>query len=405
MNRQQFLKKSLITGLGLSAISPLEAMALEASKNVVSMPPSGVKIKAIKTYIHPTACYVKVETDSGLSGWGEADHDHTPIVAKAIREVGAEYLIGEDPFNSEYLWNQIFYLGEDLGTNGIATGALAGIDNALWDLKGKLTNQPVHKLLGSNKVEKIKVYGSFGRGERNKIKTPEECGKIAAGFVEKGYDTVKLRMQIRIQNRNPEPDPTVAYVAAVRKAIGDQTTLFIDFNNGYTPGKAIELILKIYEKYNVQIVEEPVSYKDYDGLRQCVEASPIRIAAGEHEFNRYEIRDLITIGKADVINLDVIKGGGISEMKKAATLVQAFEREVMCHNARPTLATAATLQLAGSIYNAARIQEHGGERPELKQWECFNSRFKFENGYLYLPEGPGLGLEVNEKAMEKYLVS
>jgi L-alanine-DL-glutamate epimerase-like enolase superfamily enzyme len=401
MNRSQFLKGGLAGSLGLGVL-PLQTLAQTSKEKTLK---GVIKITAVKTYVHPTACFVKIETDAGISGWGEGDHDHIPIVAKAIRDVGAKYLIGEDPFNSEYLWNHIFYLGEDLGTNGIATGALAGIDNALWDLKGRLLNQPVHKLLGSNKVDKIKVYGSFGRGERNKIKTPDECAKIAADFVAKGYDTIKLRMQIRIQNRNPEPEPTVQYVEAVRKAIGDNVTLFVDFNNGYTPGKAVELILKIYEKYNVNIVEEPVSYKDYDGLRQCVEASPIRIAAGEHEFNRYEVRDLITQGKADVINLDLIKGGGISEMKKAATLVQAFEREVMCHNARPTLATAATIQLAASIYNAARIQEHGGERPELNQWACFHNKFKFENGYLYLPERPGLGLEVNEKEMNKYLAT
>jgi len=403
MNRNSFLK---LAGLGsFAAITPTNTLLSNEYGNKKKLTAkTDIKVTAVKTYVHPTACFVKIETDAGISGWGEADHDHTQIVAKAIREVGAKYVIGKDPFDSEYIWNNIFYLGEDLGTNGVATGALAGIDNALWDLKGKITGLPVHKLLGSNNVEKIKVYGSFGRGEGKKIKTAEECGKIAADFVAKGYDTVKLRMQIRIQNRNPLPDPTLNYVKAVRKAIGDDITLFVDFNNGYTPGIAIQNILKCYELYNVSVVEEPVSYKDYDGLSQCVEASPIRIAAGEHEFNRFEIRDLITQGKADIINLDIIKGGGISEMKKAANLAQAFEKEVMCHNARPTLATAATIQLAASIFNAARIQEHGGERPELKQWECFNNRFKFEAGYLYLPEEPGLGLIVNEPEMNKYQV-
>jgi L-alanine-DL-glutamate epimerase-like enolase superfamily enzyme len=403
MNRNSFLK---LAGLGsFGIVTPTSAILANDLKEKRKLPnKTNFKITAVKTYVHPTACFVKIETDAGISGWGEADHDHTQIVAKAIREVGTKHLLGEDPFNSEFIWNRIFYLGEDLGTNGVATGALAGIDNALWDVKGKITNLPVHKLLGSNNVEKIKVYGSFGRGEGKKIKTPEECAKIATDFVSKGYDTVKLRMQIRIQNRNPLPDPTLNYVKAVRQAIGDNITLFVDFNNGYTPGVAIQNILKCYELYNVALVEEPVSYKDYDGLRQCVEASPIRIAAGEHEFNRFEIRDLITQGKADIINLDIIKGGGISEMKKAANIAQAFEKEVMCHNARPTLATAATIQLAASIFNAARIQEHGGERPELKQWECFNSRFKYENGYLYLPQEPGLGLEVNENEMSKYEV-
>jgi L-alanine-DL-glutamate epimerase-like enolase superfamily enzyme len=356
----------------------------------------------VRTFGHPKALFVKIETDAGISGWGEGDHDHIPVVAKVVRELCKPHLVGEDPFESEYLWNKIFFLGEDIGTNGVSTGALAGIDNALWDLKGKLLGLPVYKLLGGNKTEKVKVYGSFGRGEGKGVKTAEECGKTAAKFIEKGYDTVKLRMQIRTLGRNPDPDPTEAYVKAVRQAIGDDATLFVDFNNGYTAGKAIALILKIYEKYNVQIVEEPVSYKDYDGLRQCVEASPIRIAAGEHEFNRWEIRDLITLGRADVINLDVIKGGGISEMKKAAVLTQAFEREVMVHNARPTLATAASLHLVGSIFNAARIQEHGGERPEMGLGALFENRIKYENGHLFLPQTAGLGLEVIEKVMEKY---
>lgn len=403
MQRKQFIQNGFLGGLGLLA-GPSSRKQIEQGL-IEKQNISDVVVTQVKTYVHPTACFVKIETNAGITGWGEADHDHTAIVAKVIRDVGAKYVVNQDPFNSEYIWSQIFYLGEDLGTNGVAMGALAGIDNALWDLKGKLVNKPVHKLLGSNNVEKLKVYGSFGRGERNKIKTPEECAKIAANFANQGYDTVKLRMQIRIQNRNPEPDVTENYVKAVRAAIGDNVTLFVDFNNGYTPGKAVELIKRIYEKYNVQIVEEPVSYKDYDGLRQCVEASPIRIAAGEHEFNKFEIRDLIVQGKPDVVNLDIIKGGGISEMKKAATLAQAFEKEVMCHNARPTLATAATMQLAASIFNAARVQEHGGERPELNQWQCFNNKFKYENGYLWLPQQPGLGLEVNETAMSKFEVN
>jgi L-alanine-DL-glutamate epimerase-like enolase superfamily enzyme len=401
MKRQAFLRSGFLTAAGLATTPFTRA---EKSVLLPKTTKNDVKITDIKTYAHPKACFVKIETDAGISGWGEADHDHIPIVAKVIHELGEPYLLGESPFESEYFWNKIFFMGEDIGSNGVATGALAGIDNALWDLKGKIVDLPVYKLLGGNRMEKIKVYGSFGRGEGLNIKTPNQCGKTAAGFVEKGYDTVKLRMQIRTLGRNPDPDPTEAYVKAVREAIGDKTTLFVDFNNGYTAGKAIDLILKLHEKYNVDLVEEPVSYKDYDALRQCVEASPIRIGAGEHEFNRWEVRDLITQGKADVINLDVIKGGGISEMKKAAVLAQAFEREVMVHNARPTLAAAASLHLVASIFNPARIQEHGGERPEMGLWEVFDERFKFENGFLYVPQTAGLGLAVNEKAMEKYKI-
>lgn len=404
MKRSTFIRNSLLSVGSLASISHRWPNVSDPSQSITEPLKGLIKITNVRTYIHPSALFVKIETDAGISGWGEGDHDHKPIVAKFINQFCSKHLKGQDPFLSEYIWNNIFYLGEDIGSNGLMTGALAGIDNALWDLKGKITQQPVYKLLGGNKIDKIKVYASFGRGEDKKIKSPAACAKIAAGFIEKGFDTVKIRMQLRIQNRNLEDDSTEVYVKSVREAIGDQNTLFVDFNNGYTPGKARGLIQKLYEKYNVALVEEPVSYKDLQGLKQIVANSPIRIGAGEHEFNRFEIRDLILHGNPDVVNLDVIKGGGISEVKKSACLCQAFEKEVMCHNARPTLATAATLHVVASIYNAARIQEYGGERPELNQWEYFEDRFRFENGYLDIPQQPGLGLNVIEKEMNTYLV-
>jgi len=398
MQRRKFIRNGLAIG-GAYPLLP----GVKKSANEVHQ--SGIKITNVRTYVHPRALYVKIETDAGISGWGEGDHDHTAIISKIIHQIAKPILIGQDPYNSEYIWNQVFFTGEDVGTNGAATGALAGIDNALWDLKGKASNLPVYKLLGGNKTDKIKVYGSFGRGEGSEVQSPEVCGKRAAKFVEQGYDTVKLRMQIRTLGRNPDPDPTFEYASAVRKAIGDKTRLFIDFNNGYTPGKAIELIRKLHEHLNVELVEEPVSYKDYNGLKQCVESSTISIAAGEHEFNRWEIRDLILHGNPDIINLDVIKGGGLTEMKKAANLVTAFEKEVMCHSTRPTLGTAAMLHLIASTVNPARIQEHAGSRPEMKLSELFTNEIKFENGFLHVPQLPGLGLEVNEKAMKAFEVN
>lgn len=402
MNRAQFIKGSLFGSLSLGALGTSN---LVAQNHRLKTESSGIKVTDVKIYIHKKALFVKIETDAGISGWGEGDHDNTAVVAKAIEKLAKPIVLGQDPFESEYIWHQILYQGEDLGLSGLSTGALAGVDNALWDLKGKILGVPTYKLLGGCNVEKIKVYGSFGIGEGVKRMSSDMAAHTAADFVSKGYDTVKLRMQLRVLNRNPEPDPTEEYVKAVRKAIGDNISLFVDFNNGYTPGKAIELIKKLEEKYNVVLVEEPVHYHDYEGLRQCVMASSIRIAAGEHEFNRWDFKDLITKGMADVINLDVIKGGGISEMKKASVLAQTFEREVMFHNARPTLGTAATLQLVATIFNPARIQEWGGEREEMGLWPLFEHRFRFENGYLFVPDSPGIGLAVNEKEMKRFLVN
>jgi L-alanine-DL-glutamate epimerase-like enolase superfamily enzyme len=401
MNRKDFLKGSVLGPLGLATTG---SDGFGQKNRLLKTEKESVKITDVKTYWHQKALFVKIETDAGLSGWGEADHDNIEVLIKTIHTVFKAQVVGQNPFESEYIWHQALYKGEDLGLSGVSTGAISGIDNALWDLKGKLLGVPVYQLLGGCNVKKIKVYGSFGIGDGAIKLTPDQAAKTAADLAALGHDTVKMRMQIRVLNRNPEPDVTESYFKAVRQAIGDKIELFADFNSGYTPGKAIEMIKRLYEKFNIAIAEEPVHYRDYDGLRQCVEASPIRIGAGEHDFNRFDIKELITRGMADVINLDVIKGGGISEMKKAAILAQAFDREVMFHNARPTLACAATLQLVASIFNPAHTQEYGGAREKDKLWPLFKNKFEFEKGYLTVPQTPGLGLEVNEKEMEKLLV-
>nr|MBI1229512.1 hypothetical protein [Cytophagales bacterium] len=398
MDRKQFLRTGLISGFGLATFPNHLHGSIVADNSQVR---SDFTISQVQTFIHPKALFVKISTKEGVSGWGEGDHDNTKVIARIIQQLAKPILMGQDPFESEYLWHQILYQNEDLGLAGALSGALAGIDNALWDLKGKITKLPVYKLLGGTKTTKIKVYGSFGVGTGEKRVSLEEAARTAAGFVENGYDTVKLRMQIRVLDRNPDPDPSLKYAEAVRAAIGDDVTLFMDFNNGYTSGAAIPLIQRLYEKYNAVLVEEPVHYKDYQGLRKCVEASPIKIAAGEHDFNRWDYRQLITEGQADVLNLDVIKAGGLSELKKIASLAQAFDREIMCHNARPSLASAASLHFIASTFNPARIQEYGGRRTEMGLEPYFENNLAYKDGHLYIPQEPGLGLIPNEPLMAK----
>ncbi len=392
ISRKNFLKLSAM-GIPMLGASSLRDQYIK--------PPDTVKITDVKPYVFRKATFVKVETDAGVSGWGEGDHDHPELVAKLIDEICKDELLGHDPFNSEYLWMRMFFKGEDAGTTGLLPGAIAGVDNALWDLKGKLLNQPVYKLLGGNRVEKVRVYGSYGRSASGGYRSPKEMAEVGADFVAKGYKTVKARMQIRQLNIDPDPDPTFDIIKEVRNAIGDDIELFVDFNNGYTPAKAITMAKKLYEHFNIAAVEEPVSYLNYAGLSQVVEALDIPVLAGEHEFNKWQMRDLITIGNVDVINADLIKCAGLTECKKVADIAHAFDRPIMVHNARPMLATAASLQLVASIPNAARVQEYAGKREELGLNHLFHNYFTFKDGYLYIPQEPGLGLEVNEEAMEK----
>jgi L-alanine-DL-glutamate epimerase-like enolase superfamily enzyme len=399
MKRKQFLRNTLAATFAATFL-PEGRGGAPVTLPAAPMAGAGqAKITAVKAFALPKATYVKIETDTGMSGWGEGDHENPVIVAQVVEKLCAPLLIGGSPWDSEYYWQQLFFKLEDVGSTGLLPGALAGIDNALWDLKGKLAGMPVYQLLGGMRTERVRLYGSFPRGKpEGGWRTPDEMAAVAAGFVAEGYGAVKARMQIRALNVDPDPDPTYAVIKAVRKAIGDDISLFVDFNNGYTPARAIALAKKLYEHFNIAIVEEPVTYLNYHDLAQVVEALDIPVAAGEHEFNRWQIRELILTGKADIINTDVMKAGGITENRRMAALAQAFDRPVMAHNTRPTLATAATLHFLASIPNAARWQEFGGFRvQELGVGGLFENSLEFDKGYLKVPQIPGIGLIANEQ--------
>ena len=399
-------RKDFLRGASLSA-----AASILPGSNLFSRTPadrssdnnkSGATISRLETFVFKSATYVRIESGEGVAGWGEADHDYPELTSAVIENICKPIVLGNDPFDTEYLWHQMYFKGEDAGSTGLLPGAIAGVDNALWDLKGKLLNMPVHKISGGFKKDKVRVYGSFGRGDNPKTRRGAEAmAKLALDFVSQGYKTIKARMMIRQLNIDPDPDETFDIIKAVRKAVGDGIEIFVDYNNGYTPAKAIVLTRKLIEHFNIASIEEPVSYHDYEGLRQVVEAIDIPVMAGEHEFSRWQMRDLMTIGKADFINADLIKCGGFSECRKVAFMAHAFDKYIMTHNTMPTLATAASLQLVSSIPNAARVQEYAGARTEMDLGRLFENYFDFKDGYLSIPTLPGLGLIVNEAEMRK----
>ena len=359
------------------------------------------EITAVEAFAFKKACFVCVTAGDGTKGWGEANHDTPLITAQVINDRLAKRIVGEPVWDSAEVGKELYFKEEDLGNTGLLPGCIAGIDNALWDLKGKLVGQPVHHLLGGNGERRFRAYGSFGRGFGRKQKSDAELVKLALDFVDKGYEVLKVRMQIRQLNVDPFPDDTYASVKAVAEAIPDDVQLMVDFNNGYTPAQAIRIGKRLVDDFGIVALEEPISYQNYDGLAEVADALPIAIACGEHEYNRWQYRDLITRGNPALLNLDVIKACGISECFAVAQMGWAFDKYVMVHNARPTLQTAASVALLGSIPNAFHVQEHAGERPELGLNHLFESMPRFEDGYLYVSEAPGVGLEVREDLVRK----
>ncbi len=396
MNRKDFLR---FLGLGtLGSLLPKSAQAKVADR------PDDVRITDVTCYRFKKANFVKVSTNVGVNGWGESDGSNRDFTYQYIDKELKKYVIGKDPFDSEGIWLEAYLKGLETGMSGLHPGSLAGIDNAIWDLKGKLLNKPVYQLLGGNGKRQIAVYGSYGRDKGGyDYRTPEEMARIAADFVEQGYRAVKARMQIRQENVNPYPDDIFECVKAVRQAIGDDITLYIDFNNGYTPAQATVMGRRLYEHFNIAALEEPVFQQDYPGLRQVVQDLEFPVMAGEHEYSAWMVKELLEETGVDLVNLDVIKCGGLTDCKKAAAITHVFGKQVMVHNAKPTLATAASLQLLASIPNAAHFQEYAGKREGEGYGSLlglFDNYFAFRDGALEVPDEPGLGLVVNEKAME-----
>ncbi|MEM6395169.1 MAG: mandelate racemase/muconate lactonizing enzyme family protein [Bacteroidota bacterium] len=407
MKRKQFIT-GLLAGVVGVACGTTESAARSAGAPMatdIDLPRDQVKIIDLKAYRFRKACFIKVETDAGISGWGESDGATKTMTPRYLEEHLKEHFIGEDPFDSEGLWHRAYLKELEMGMSGLHPGTLAGIDSALWDLKGKLLGIPTHKLLGGNGKDKIQVYGSYGRDAgKAGMRSADEMARIAAGFVEEGYKAVKARLQIRQYRVNPFPDDTYEVVKAIRQAIGDDIVLMIDFNNGYTPAEATVIGRRLFEDFGIAALEEPVFQQDMRGLRQVSDSLDYPVMAGEHAYNKYQILELLTEAGVDIINADVIKCGGITEVKKAAAITHVFGKQIMVHNAKPTLATAASLQLLASIPNGANFQEYAGRRLDQGYDELvplFDNYFDFDDGFLHLPDGPGLGLIVNEREMEQ----
>jgi L-alanine-DL-glutamate epimerase-like enolase superfamily enzyme len=412
-HRRAFLRTSAAAcGAGAaSLLLPRGGGAAEASAAADAGPDapplaaaSGVRVRDVRTYKLRGAIFVEVVADNGVSGWAESSPNNRHVVETFIHTGLKEHVVGRGVWDAEPVWDDMFFANHDLGPSGALPYSIAGVDLALWDLRGKLAGLPVYKLLGGEYRRRFRAYGSFGVNGGRRM-TPDEAARQAAKFVERGFRAVKLRMQIRERNIDPVPDPTLPYARAVRKAVGDKTEFWVDLNNGYTASRAVELGRRLREELNVLYLEEPVSTQNLRELAQVVEALDFPVVAGEKEYTRWQHRDLIEQGQVGVLNPDVTKCGGLTEAKKIAALAQACSRRIMPHNTKPTFSTAAALHFAASISNAAPHVEFVDTDEFADLLAVMKSHVEFRDGDLLVPERPGLGLEVDEAAVRRAVVA
>jgi L-alanine-DL-glutamate epimerase-like enolase superfamily enzyme len=338
---------------------------------------------------------VRVYTDEGVMGIGECSPMNANVNAHFVNTALKPLLIGENPLEIDKLWSKMTFRTYKLGVQGVQPEAIAGVDIALWDILGKVTGLPICILLGGCYREKVLMYASIGGGSGM---TPGEMAKRVESYLGKGFKAIKIRMDWGAARRDADPAKDLEMFRQVKAITGDHIPLSFDANNGYSVSTAIQQGRK-FEELGIYHYEEPVAQYDYAGIAEVADALDVPVSAGEHEYTRWQFRDLIEQAKVDIIQPDVVKCGGISEMYKIAVLGSVYNKHFVPHQTQPTIGTAANVHVCAALSDANRPQEYTGQDPRLDA--LFKEPLIFEDGYIHVPQKPGLGLELDEKRLSE----
>jgi galactonate dehydratase len=344
---------------------------------------------------------VRVHTDAGIEGIGEASPMYPQIICAVVREVLAPLLEGENPFEIERLYDRMLYsrpgrtCNYKLGPQGALSSAISGVEIALWDIVGKALRQPVYALLGGRYRERVPVYASMALVHE---KTPDAWAARARRFVEQGFGGVKIGIGREWGFDSSEEDP-VAPVRAVREAVGDDVDIIVDAHNAYYPHTAVT-IAREFEAYRVFHLEEPIAEYDWEGMAWLRAQTTTPIAAGEQIYTLPEFRRFLAAGAVDILQFDVIKAGGLWTGKKIAALAEAWDVPLTLHNYHSPVATAALLHFAATTPACRYRQEVRADPHPLA--DIVRNPPQAEAGTMAPPAAPGLGLELDEERVATY---
>jgi L-rhamnonate dehydratase len=349
---------------------------------------------------------VKVTTDAGITGY--SDMETAASVAKACVDSpkwsdaeGMEFmdglrslLLGQNPLEVERLWYRMYRGTIYFGRRGAALQAISAIDIALWDICGKAYGQPIHILLGGKWRDKVRAYGSTLFRP-----TPEAMREAAKGYMDQGFTAVKFGWGVFGKDRWLD----VQLVEAARETLGARNDLMVD--TGWfverTAKEAIQLVRSI-EQFEPYFVEELLHPEDYDGYRRVAEATDTRIACGEQEATDWGFQMLIERGGIDVLQPDLSRCGGFTVSRKIVHMAERANRLVIPHSWSSDLLTAASLHLTAFQRRAEFVEFNTSQGPLSR--ELVKDPLTLTDGYLTVPNAPGLGVEVNEATIEKYRI-
>ena len=355
-----------------------------------------MKITKVNTYfVRPRWGFVEIETDAGVTGWGEAVLEgHAAAVLACVKEM-SDYLVGNDPADIEGLWETLYRAGFYRG-GGVMMSAISGIDQALWDIKGKVFGVPVYQLLGGKCRNKMKVYSWIG-GDR-----PSDVGRAAKEKMDAGFTAIKMNAteELQMVDTYDKIDAVLERVAAIRESCGKYFGIAIDFH-GRVHKPMAKILAKKLEEFDPMFIEEPVLCENMEYFKEIAACCNIPIATGERLFSKWDFKRLLAVGGVDIIQPDLSHAGGVTEVKKIAAMAEAHDVALAPHCPLGPIALAACLQVDATSYNAF-IQEqsigiHYNVGKSVLDYVKNGDDFRFVDGFVDLPKLPGLGVDVNRE--------
>jgi len=350
--------------------------------------------------VPPRWLFLRLETSDGQIGWGEpVVEGRARTVRTAVEELLDTYLLGEDPTDIEDHW-QTMYRGGFYRGGPVLMSAIAGIDQALWDLKGKQFGAPVYELLGGRARDRVRVYQWVG-GDR-----PEGVAQAAAEKVDEGFSALKMNAtpEMRRVDDPAAVDAARNRLAAVREAVGADVDIGVDFHGRVSKPMAKRLAAAL-EPHEPMFIEEPVLPEHNDAIPEIAAHTTTPIATGERMYSRWDFKQVFESGAVDIIQPDLSHAGGITEVHKIASMAEAYDVAMAPHCPLGPIALAACIQVDACSPNVL-IQEqsldiHYNETSDVLDYLADPSVFDFDDGFVGLPENPGLGIEIDEAHVEE----